>query len=190
MLQDAHDYLVRRASRTRLVTPYWGCITKRSGNLIGQDVDLRSRANDPTGALIGKDAESFREVVNMTATAQRLIDALSWVMSQGRFSDCSICTDPTTSNFYSDLLLLGGNGVPVARFEVTDKDARKSSIKVKVADSIKKLNNAALDDATRGGITARFVVGSHEMRSRIRLFSVCVWEIGNATFPTIIGEVR
>src|SRR4051812_47504172 len=64
LLHDAHDFLVRRASETRLAAPYWGCIAKRSGNSTGQAVVLRSQTDDPRPDLIGKDVEPFCEVVN------------------------------------------------------------------------------------------------------------------------------
>lgn len=188
-LQEAHDFLVCRASKVRAAAPYWGCIAKRSGGVVGGDVDLRSRAGDLAPSLVGKFVEAFCEVVNMTATVQRLIDTLTWIMSQERFTGCSVCSDPTTSDFYSDLLLLGNDQLPIARFEAADKDAGKQSIKTKIAHGIIKLNAAVTRDRTRGAQPSKFLVGSHEMRERIKSFSISVWEVGHSNYPTVIGEL-
>src|SRR6185312_17492113 len=79
LLQDAHDFLARRASKSLNAVPYWGCISKRLGNVSGEDVDLRAPNDEAPPALIGKPFERFCEVLNITATAQRLIDALKWI---------------------------------------------------------------------------------------------------------------
>lgn len=117
-LAEAHDYLVS-CCLAALATipkagPLWGAEMKRLR------VDLEAA---PRPVVVHKDAERFGEVVNMTATLERLVAALGWFEQQPEFRDLWVkeCHPSTSSTKGSnDLMLEDAAGKVVVRCEVCD----------------------------------------------------------------------
>ena len=122
LLAEAHDYLVAWATEAtadlKAAPPHrWGIQAKRS--------TVEFPGKRPT--LIQKASERFGEVMNIAATLERLIDALSWFEQQPAFSrlivlECHPSTSHTSDA--NDLVLSDKSGIVRVRCEVSDVLAR------------------------------------------------------------------
>lgn len=121
-LQEAHSFLVKCATaagdRISHQPQFWGIAAKRLS------VDLR-----PSDAprLIGKSQERFVEVINMSATVERLVAFLVWCSHrypEATVGQChpSTSADPTGN----DLVLHDRRGVALVRCEVCDVVSSKA----------------------------------------------------------------
>jgi hypothetical protein len=113
-LRAAHDFLVDRAKSSlkefEAINPPWGINAKR----ISVNLQCEKRP-----ILIGKDEEKLSEVINMAATAERLIDVLEWF---GRKEEFSIheCHPSTSDNEGGNDLVLKIDKKTAVRCEVCD----------------------------------------------------------------------
>lgn len=102
-LRDAHEHLVTAAvsAMTDLnqANPRWGIQFKR----------MHVEFGDSRPECITKHRERLVEVVNMAATAERLIDSLSWFSSNLPFSEMSVlhCHPSTSSSDGTNDIVLG-----------------------------------------------------------------------------------
>jgi len=117
-LVAAHEFIATRSHASLSAVPAvdreWGSRMKRI------TVDLLS-SDRPS--LIHKESERLVECVNMLATVERLVAALSWFEAQPDMSANTVdACHPSTSggNGSNDLVLVDGNGQVRVRCEVCD----------------------------------------------------------------------
>ncbi|MBY0232325.1 MAG: hypothetical protein K2W96_23860 [Gemmataceae bacterium] len=156
-LEAAHAFLVLRAGEqiaaSSIPAARWGIDAKRL------DVDL-DRASRPK-ALIGKVTERFGEIVNMTATIERMLALLRWLSRHKEFQRLQIIQcHPSTSDDEggNDLVLATSELAVVVRCEVCDVASRKASSNGKEASDLLKLGCESVvpqDGVTRFICTAR-----------------------------------
>ncbi len=116
-LRQAHAHLVNRAAvalaSAQKGTDRWGIAMKRLDVSLGT---VRPRA-------VEKDTERLVEVINITATLERLTDALEWFATRPGFRDLRVleCHPSTSSAAEGNDLVLGPRvGEVSVRCEVTD----------------------------------------------------------------------
>jgi hypothetical protein len=145
------DYLVEAGSEAAKlaakVAPNrdWGLETKR--------VDVVLPGGEPNGIGQPDSKQSLAEVINQTANIQRMLDALTWVMSEesGLSRHKVIVCHPTTSSGTGETdLVLSRAGFPDAKFEVTDVIGNKDG-NGKEAMDLKSLG--FINEITRAGNT-------------------------------------
>ena len=131
----------------------WGAEAKRLR------VDLGSFDEE---SIIGKTHERFVEVVNMAATMERFLDALSWFQTEPRYRGLSVgeC-HPTTSDDKSgnDLVLVTEDGRIRVRCEVCDVVSQKAGQNGKEK---KDLKNLGCESCVPTDEIDRFIVTSPE----------------------------
>jgi len=117
-LRSTHGFLVSRARATLAGSDIddarWGSALKRSPVKLDQ-------GNVPP--LIGKPEEKLGEVINIAATVERLMDAITWFANQPENDGCSILEcHPSTSDESNgnDLVIVDSQGRIVIRCEVCD----------------------------------------------------------------------
>ena len=102
--EEAHEFLVDRAraslGQLALERERWGAFAKRAS------VDLSGPGRHP---LVSKDSERVVEVINMTATLERLIDALRYFANLPESCAWIVveCHPSTSSSAASNDLVLG-----------------------------------------------------------------------------------
>jgi hypothetical protein len=149
-LRAVHDAIVARAVSWTVAGagPSWGIRAKRSG------VDL-------SGAhpLISNEAHPITELMNISATVERLLDALGWAI-QNEWAASVIECNPTTSSRPGppDLRTVGERGE--AWFEVSDVVSRRDGNR-KLQTDLERLRRVPIH-------AARFLVGSPVWEERIR----------------------
>jgi hypothetical protein len=155
-LQLVHAFLVRRAGEeiasSAIPADRWGIGAKRlEVRLIGEG---RTK-------YIGKPSERFGEVVNMTATIERMLALLQWCSRQPAYKGLRIrqC-HPSTSDDAggNDLVLVTREGVVKVRCEVCDVASSRASSNGKEGSDLSKLgcaHSVPEDGATRFICTAR-----------------------------------
>ena len=114
-LQEAHDFLVKcaQAAQTSVSdATSWGIDTKR--------VSVALNVSQPP-LKIGKPEERMGELVNMTATVERLLDALRWFETHNDFKQLTVVKcHPSTSSGENDLVLGTQQGQVSVLCEVSD----------------------------------------------------------------------
>ena len=162
MLGQALAFVVQRAqavsvelasSRAR-----WGIQAKR------EIVDLKGTSRPK---LIGKNSERLIEAINMAATLERTIDALTWFSKHSAFGTCVLLEcHPSTSSTHTgnDLVLGDASGNVRARCEVTDVASHSAGQNRKEKRDLKNLGCDVTfpDDGVR-----RFVCTSAEFASAL-----------------------
>ena len=154
-LRSAHEFLVGRAKNSvaalsTYVVP-WGIKAKRL------NVDL-SRSNQPR--LVGKDKERFAEVVNMTATIERMMDALEWFAARAEYRELMVseCHPSTSSDVKgNDIVLVSVEGRTKVICEVCDvisEKASQNSKEKKDLDNLGCTRGVPLDGIDRFIVTA------------------------------------
>ena len=99
-------------------------------------------STDSEGLGLGKKGERFAEVVNMAATMERLLDALTWFWNHPdyrslRVRECHPSTSDDSSG--NDIVLESADGIVKVRCEVCDVVSRNAAQNLKEAKDIRKL---------------------------------------------------
>lgn len=153
-LETAHDFIVERAEDSLRplgrINP-WGTVLKRR---------LVTLGSGHRPAAVGKLAETLGEIINITATVERLIagiSCLSKYFSDARVTKCHPSTSDTNGG--SDLILGRVDGTELARAEVSDIVSETQDSNAKEASDLARLGCAVLvpDDDIR-----RFLITSSE----------------------------
>jgi hypothetical protein len=127
-LEGAHDALVvaaKKWSLSEIPLRSWGASAKRAVVEVGG-----------IHPWLGVQTQPFNEIVNQSATVERLLDALEWAESAG-FS-CVLACHPTTSSGDHDLVVQrpdDGLGV----FEVSDVAGPRGNENNKMANDLQNL---------------------------------------------------
>jgi hypothetical protein len=159
-VQAAHDFLVGRAAEVSVAlhSDAWGVKMKR----LQVPLAIAGRPRD-----IGKEEEGLVELVNMTATAERMLGALRWLAvhptySVHRVRECH----PTTSDVAegNDLVLMDPDRRPSARVEVCDVVSSKRDSNEKERKSLTKLGCPTF--IPRDGVD-RFLAASPEFALKV-----------------------
>ncbi len=134
-LTDCLDFLVEVGSETAKraanvkADHEWGVRTKRTVVHLSPET--------PLGIGQPDSKQSLTEVINQTANISRLLDALTWAMSDQSGLDqhrVVVCHPTTSSGVDESDLVLGRSGFKSARFEVTDVVGNKDGNKKEVTD--------------------------------------------------------
>jgi len=146
-LRAANSFIVGRAKEAMIAADVnvamWGISLKRT------PVDLTGNSRP---RLIGKPTEKLSEVINITATVERLIAAIEWFSH-----DCPSCKihecHPSTSDETNrnDLVLIDDKGMVVVRCEVCDVASSSAGSNGKEKKDIRNLgcNVAVPEDNVR-----------------------------------------
>jgi hypothetical protein len=122
----------------------------------------------PRPALIEKDSERFGELVNMLATLERLLGALTWFGAQTGLSAYTVgVCHPTTSTApgLNDLVLVDQHGRTAVRCEVCDVVAFAAGQNSKEKKDLASLG--CRDEVPMDG-TRRFICTSEEFAAGLR----------------------
>ncbi len=171
-LREAHGFLVARGKLSALVSSAnesWGIDNKRHR----VSLEKLDRPED-----IGKESERLPELINMTATIERLIGTLDWAATQPDLRDAIVSEcHPTTSDEpeANDLVLAEpANGRTLALFEVCDVASRSDGNK-KERKSLAKLgcSEAVPEDGIRRfiGVSQDFAELLLSPRRRARAYA-------------------
>lgn len=140
-LTEAHDYLVKAAiasiSQVIPTEVVWGQNMKRL------DVML-SPVGKPT--IVLKEFERLTEIINIVATCERMIDALSWFSASATYNRCMVmmCHPSTSDDLEGNDIVLGLSDQRVlVRCEVCDVVSSNPGQNKKERNSLAKLG--ALD---------------------------------------------
>ena len=111
----------------------WGAEAKRLSVTFSPDAE---------GLGLGKKRERFAEVVNMAATMERLLDALTWFRNHPdyrslRVRECHPSTSDDSSG--NDIVLESADGIVKVRCEVCDVVSRNAAQNSKEAKDIRNL---------------------------------------------------
>jgi hypothetical protein len=163
-LELAHAFLVRRAGEeiatSSIPAARWGIGAKRL------DVDL-NREGRPE-QRIGKLTERFGEIVNITATIERMIALLRWLSAHEEYQRLRILQcHPSTSDDEggNDLVLATPEGTVVIRCEVCDVASSNAGANGKEKSDLLKLScaNGVPEDGLQ-----RFICTAREFADALR----------------------
>ena len=160
-LQAAHLFIVDRVRAAIDIADidiaHWGMETKRT------IVDL---TGEQRPVLIGKPNEKFSELLNITATVERLLAAIAWFSNQSPGITIQVC-HPSTSDDTADndLVLADASGQVTVRCEVCDVVSRKVSTNGKEK---KDLKNLGCSDAVPQDGTQRYICTSPEFADALK----------------------
>jgi hypothetical protein len=137
-LAAAHDFIVSWAQKALRQPPTaanaWGISTKR----LKVEFPQSERPE-----LVKKGSERLAEILNITATVERLLDALQWFEQEPRFQGLEVLVcHPSTSSAKgtNDLVLAPPNGLVCVRCEVCDVAARTAGQNGKEKKDLKSLH--------------------------------------------------
>ena len=161
-LRVAHRFLVECATNSieelSSNSDSWGIKAKR----------LKVALNQPQKPyLVDKTTEILTEVVNITATMERLIDALEWFASHDKYDKFSvlICHPSTSDNDEgNDLVLIDSNRRVCVRCEVCDVASSNAGQNNKENKDIK---NLGIDKEVPVDGVERFIATSEEFASAL-----------------------
>jgi len=161
-LRAAHRYLVSRAKDAINASHFhesrWGTSIKRS--LVKLDVG-------DVPPLIGKSDEKLGEVINITATVERLIDAIDWFAAQPHSQGYSILEcHPSTSDEAdgNDLVIIDPKGKIAIRCEVCDVVSSNAGSNNK---ETKDIQNLGCDEAVPEDGVARYICTALEFANAL-----------------------
>lgn len=161
-LREAHEFLAtccaEHMKTPREISSSWGTRLKRA------PVSL-SRGGRPS--VIEKEKEQLSEIINMIATVERLLGALSWFRERQEFRDLRVrICHPTTSSApgENDLVLDDPLGQVVVRCEACDVTSTSASQNGKEASTLTALG---CDKGVPADGVRRFICTSREFSDAI-----------------------
>jgi hypothetical protein len=145
-LRSAHEHVVSQArdaiAKSETTGQCWGIAIKR------HHVELDTRHES---RLIGKTNEKLSEIINISATVERLIAAIEWFASHfgddgSRILECHPSTSDEDDG--NDLVIVNGNGEITVRCEVCDVASSNAGSNGKERKDIRNLgcNRRVPDD--------------------------------------------
>lgn len=156
-LRSAHEHVVSQARRAIATSEgdatTWGISIKR--HRVELDTQHESR-------LIGKSDEKLAEIMNISATVERLIAVIEWFASRfndegARILECHPSTSDEDDG--NDLVIVNANGDVAARCEVCDVASSNAGSNGKER---KDIRNLGCDQAVPDDDVARYVCTSPE----------------------------
>jgi hypothetical protein len=160
-LVAAHSHLVSRAKEAINASDFaesrWGSSVKRS------PVSLKVGAVPP---LIGKSEERLGEVINIAATVERLIDAITWFSKKHGEGYSILECHPSTSDEAdgNDLVIIDPRGRIAIRCEVCDVASSNAGSNNK---ETKDIRNLGCDEVVPNDGVARYICTAPEFANAL-----------------------